>query len=274
MEFEFLNPQGEIPSCNERMVFAGFPSDGVAIDLEPKGVRCGISLFPFSDTPFPIRPSQLVMTSGISGGPQEANNFIAVDGEPIAIVRLWVGPDASAGDVDAAHRILDSMRIEGADQWIDAVFDDHPVRVSVTRPEDWAFNTFKLLGVADAPDPVLSLTSPDVANHASRVCGPRVIFAPVKLSESGIAILISDATGSWIPPEVGPRPDVLGPATATSDRTIECRTGTFRRLHFGFEVAGRPILVDVVMGSMADVELSPVVWSILESLDFPTVGPR
>ena len=37
VEFEFLEPRGRDPSCNERIVLAGFPSDGVAIDLEPQG---------------------------------------------------------------------------------------------------------------------------------------------------------------------------------------------------------------------------------------------
>jgi len=150
VEFEFLNPQGQIPSCNERMVFAGFPDDGVAIDLEPEGVRWRSSPVPFSDTPFPIRPSQLVKTSGISGGPQEFINLVAVKGEPIAMVRMWVGPDASSGDVEAVHRILDSMRIEDADRWVDEVFgfrgyplgESRAVEVGVTRPEAWGVEAY------------------------------------------------------------------------------------------------------------------------------------
>ena len=52
------------------------------------------------------------------------------DGEAIAFVRLWIGPDASADDVDAAYRILDSMRVDGGDRWIDEAveFRGYPSR--------------------------------------------------------------------------------------------------------------------------------------------------
>lgn len=269
VEFEFLNPQGQVPSCSDRLVLAGFPSDGVVFDLEPSGVRWGISHEPLSDTPLPIGPSQLLVTDGIVGGPRVSYSHVVVEGVSTAIVRLWVGPDASPGHVEAAHRILGSMRIEGADRWVDEVFDSHGVRVSVTRPEDWTVDTFDRLGVADAPNPVMSLTSPDAGGDASRVCGPHVLFAPTKLPPDGVAIVVSNAASSWIPPDVGPRPDVLSPATAIRDRTNECPTGTFRKLRFAFDVAGKPILVDVVMDSIAEKEPSPIVWRILESLDFP-----
>lgn len=272
-EFEFLNPQGQVPSCGERMVFAGFPSDGVAIDLEPYGTYLGSFDEPLGDTPFPIAPSQLLATDGIDGGPSMSYNAAVVGGEEKAIIRLWVGPEASSDDIATAHEILGSIRIDGADRWIDEVFDSHGVRVSVTRPEDWTVDTFDRLGVADAPNPVMSLTSPNAGGDALKICGPHVLFAPTKLPLDGMAIVVSNASSSWIPPDVGPRPDVLSPATAIRDRTNECPMGTFRKLHFAFDVAGKPILVDVVMGSIAETGPSPIVWPILESLDFPTEPP-
>jgi len=272
VEFDFLNPNGQIPSCNERMVFAGFPSDGVVVDLEPQGIR-GSYFRPPHDTPFPIEPSQLMLTNGIVGGPRLSLLSVVVEGRSTATIRLWVGSEASTGDIETADRILRSMRIRNADRWIDEVFDSHGVRVSVTRPEDWTVDTFDRLGVADAPNPVMSLTSPNAGGDALKICGPHVLFAPTKLPLDGMAIVVSNASSSWIPPDVGPRPDVLSPATAIKDRTNECPMGTFRKLHFAFDVAGKPILVDVVMGSIAETGPSPIVWPILESLDFPTEPP-
>jgi hypothetical protein len=111
--FEFLNPEGRIPSCNERIVFAGFPSDGVAIDLEPQGVVPVLSPAPPPDTPFPIRPGQLAQTSGIRGGPDHYMGGVVIGGDSAAIIRLWVGADASEDDIEEAYRILGSMRVDG-----------------------------------------------------------------------------------------------------------------------------------------------------------------
>lgn len=165
------------------------------------------------------------------------------------------------------------MRIRGADRWVDELFESDAVRISVSRPEDWTIDRFRLFGVADAPNPIVSLTAPETAGFASRVCGSWTLFTPRKLKPHDVTILVSDASGSWVAPDVGPRPDVLGPATALTDRTVNCQGGSFRRLHFAFDVAGKPMLVDVLMGSIADERLSPIVWRILESLDFPTEDP-
>ena len=272
VEFEFLNPQGEIPSCNERMVFAGFPSDGVAIDIEPQGIRTGVFRFPPSDSPFPVRPSQLRETDGIRGGPQHAMSSVVVGGEPFGILRLWVGADASTEDIEKAYRILGSMRIAGADLWVEEAFDGEGVSIRFSRPQDWTLERFEGMHVFDAPSPLIRLQSPDPVDARSRICGPYVLFGPTRLSPNGAAIVVSDASDSWIPPEVGPRPPVLDAATAVRDRTVRCQTGSFRKLHFAFVVDGRPILVDVVMGSVAADDPSSTVWPILESLDFPGKG--
>lgn len=279
VEFEFLNPEGQVPSCNERMVFAGFPSGGVVIDLEPEGGRV---LFrePPADTPFPIEPRQLIPTDGIVGGPRMSLLNVYVEERSTATVRLWVGSDASTGDVEAAHQILRSMRFEGADRWIDEEFEfdgfpvgkSHGVRVGLTRPEDWEVEAYKRVVVIDAPNPIVVLTSPLTGGDTFKACGPVVFIvsgvAP-RLSSTGVAISVSDASESWSYPKLGSRWDVLDPSSATTDRIIECRGQTFRWLQWAFAVERRPILVDVLMSSSAQAELSAVGWTILESLRFP-----
>ena len=284
VEFDFLNPEGEIPSCNERMVFAGFPSDGVAIDLEPQGARWGISFIPPLDTPFPIGSSQLIDRPGSSDGSlAEANIPIVVDGEAIAFVRLWMGPDASAGDLDTAFRILGSMRVDGGDRWIDeeAEFRGWPVgksttvRVNISRPEDWRAEAFKRPGVIDAPNPIVVLSSPLTDDNAQRACGPSAFFRPgsaPRVSSSGVAIAISDSSESWSYPKLGSRWAPIDPESATTDKIVECRGGgTFRWLQWGFAIDRRPILVDVLMGTAAQDDVAALMWASLDSLRFPEI---
>ena len=193
VEFDFLNPEGRIPSCNERMVFAGFPSDGVAIDLEPQGARWGISFIPPLDTPFPVESSQLIDRSGSSGASiAEANVPVAIDGEAVAFIRLWTGPDASADDVETAYRILGSMRVHGGDRWIDeeAEFRGWPmgksstVRVEFSRPQDWLVQTTRRPVVIDAPNPIVVMSSPLTGDQAQRACGPLAFVLLARPPES------------------------------------------------------------------------------------------
>ena len=210
---------------------------------------------------------QLLLRDGIQGGPQMSVADVVVDGEPTALVRLWVGNEASEDDVSTAHEILSSIRIEGSERWVHEVFTSHGVRVGLTRPENWTIDAFERVYVMDAPNPVLLLSSPGVGIGKDKICEPLAFGAPGKLASSGVVILVSDASTSWIRPTFGRKPDVLDPTTAITDRTIECEDGTFRRLHFGFEVGRRPISINVIMGSAAETDLSPIVWRILESLE-------
>lgn len=277
VEFEFLDPQREIPSCNERMVFAGFPSNGVAIDLEPAGPRGNFSE-PLVDTPFPIERAQLIATDGIEGGPEMSYVGVVVNHKSTAIVRLWKGPEASMEDVEAAQGILTSMRIDGADRWIDEefrfdgfpVFQSQRVRVGLTHPEDWGVESFERVVVIDAPNPIVALTSPITGGDRIKSCGPFFfLISGVKLSPTGVAIGVSDASESWSYPKLGSRSDALDPSSATTDRTIECRGHTFRWLQWAFPVRGRPILVDLLVSPSAQADLPAVGWAIIDALRFP-----
>jgi hypothetical protein len=278
VDFEFLDPQGEIPSCNERMVFAGFPSDGVAIDLEPQGVIP--AFFPVSDTPFPMRSSQLIERRKTFGDLAEANSLVSSDGEVVAIIRLWVGPEAPAEDVETAYRILHSVRLDGGDRWIEeqAEFRGYPVganemvRVELSRPQDWLVDAMRRPVVIDAPNPIVVLSSPLPEDRAPRVCGPFAfaLSSAPRISSAGVAIAISDATGSWSYPKHRSRGAPLDPDSATTDKVIECRGGgTFRWLQWGFAIDRRPILVDVLMGTAVQDDVAALTWTTLDSLRFP-----
>jgi hypothetical protein len=279
--FEFLNPEGQIPSCNERIVFAGFPSDGVAIDLEPQGIIPVLSPVPPPDTPFPVRPGQLAQTSGIRGGPDHYMGGVVIGGESAAIIRLWVGADASAGDIEEAYRILGSMRVEGGDRWIEEevefrgwpVGKETTVRVNMSRPEDWRAEAYKRPGVIDAPNPILVLSSPLTDDGAQRACGPSAFFRPgsaPRVSSSGVAIAISDASESWSYPKLGSRWAPLDPESATTDKIVECQgDGTVRWLQWGFEIDRRRILVDVLFGTAVEDDVARLTWATLDTLRFP-----
>ena len=280
VEFEFRNPEGQIPSCNERMVFASFPSDGVAIDLEPQGSR-GSSFIPPLDSPFPMRPGQMMTTEGIRGGPQHSMSSVVVSGDPTAIIRLWVGADASPGDIEEAYRILDSMRVDGGDRWIDEeaefrgwpVGKDTTVRVSMSRPEDWRAEAYERAVVIDAPNPIMVLSSPLTDDRAQRACGPLAFVLPgsaPRISSSGAAIAISDSSESWSYPKLGSRWDPFDPDSATTDKIVECRgSGTFRWLQWGFAIERRPILVDVLFGTAVEDDVARLTWATLDTLRFP-----
>ena len=281
VEFDFLNPEGEIPSCNERMVFAGFPSDGVAIALEPQGITPVLSPTQPPDTPFPVRPGQLAETSGIRGGPHHSMGGVVIGGDSAAIIRLWVGADASAGDIDGAYRILGSMRVDGGDRWIDEeaefrgwpVGKDTTVRVHLSRPEDWRAEAYKRAGVIDAPNPIMVVSSPLTDDRAQRACGPLAFVLPgsaPRVTPSGVAIAISDASESWSHPKLGSRWAPLDPRSATIDKIVECRGGgTFRWLQWGFAIDRRPILVDALFGAAVEDDVARLTWATLDTLRFP-----
>jgi hypothetical protein len=104
-DFEFRNPGGEAPGCEDRFVLEGFPSDGVALALMPVGTRIGIFV-PTSDTPFPISWDQLQPTGGIEGGPDASYLGVSVGGNQIMFVRTWIGPDAPADAADQLKTVV------------------------------------------------------------------------------------------------------------------------------------------------------------------------
>ena len=112
-DFEFRNPEGEAPGCEDRFVLEGFPRDGVALALMPVGNRIGIFV-PGSETRFPMSWDQLQPTGGIEGGPGASYLGVTVGGSRVMYVRTWIGPDASADSSDQLIAVAGSLEVAGA----------------------------------------------------------------------------------------------------------------------------------------------------------------
>lgn len=133
-DFEFRNPLGAAPGCEDRFVLEGFPSDGVALAVMPVGIRVGL-FFRTTNTPFPIAWDQLQPTGGIEGGPAASYLGVTVGGNAILFVRTWVGPDASAAEVGKLREVLGTLEVSGAAHW--RTDSDAINGFSITYPDDW-----------------------------------------------------------------------------------------------------------------------------------------
>jgi hypothetical protein len=169
----------------------------------------------------------------------------------------------------------------GGDRWIEEevefrgwpVGKETTVRVNMSRPEDWRAEAYRRPGVIDAPNPILVLSSPLTDDDEQRACGPSAFFRPdsaPRVSSSGVAIAISDASESWSYPKLGSRWAPLDPESATTDKIVECQgSGTFRWLQWGFEIDRRRILVDVLFGTAVEDDVARLTWATLDTLRFP-----
>ncbi len=110
--FRWHHPDGatEGQCFGSRWVFAGFPRDGIAIQIEPVGGRIGIEQ-PQPDTRFPIRKTDLQVTNDIRGGPAYSYLTIWHGGEELVDVGMYVGAGASRADQASAERTLESLRL-------------------------------------------------------------------------------------------------------------------------------------------------------------------
>jgi Tol biopolymer transport system component len=113
--FGFRNPQGRAPGCGDRLVFAGFPSDGVAVAVLPRGGTFGPSVIS-PNTRFPIRSGQLHATGGIVGGPQQRYLGVVAGGTEKVILFTWTGSAASSSARADVARIIESFRMSAAPQ--------------------------------------------------------------------------------------------------------------------------------------------------------------
>lgn len=113
-DFTFRDPQGRPPGCEDRLLLGGFPSDGVALFLVPTGVRWG--LFPTPrNTLFPMSLEDRRASLAWPGGPAESYEVITIDDHQPAVLRAYVGADASPADHDALSDIVWSLRYRHAD---------------------------------------------------------------------------------------------------------------------------------------------------------------
>ena len=113
--FAYTDPQGGSPSCEDRFIWAGYPSAGVALSIEPVGFRTGIFTGTMPPTPLPLTPLALSRTDSIRGGPSMRYvDIVLPDANLVAVVRTFTGPDASATDRAALDQALASIRFAGS----------------------------------------------------------------------------------------------------------------------------------------------------------------
>jgi hypothetical protein len=242
-DFEFRAPGGGSPNCEDRLIFSGFPRDGVALAFHPRGILTGIS-GPSLDTTFPLSADLLIQTDGIRGGPTHSFQGVSLHGEELGVVRRYVGPDATASDVAALDRMLASFRVRGAPHWIfEDDVDPGSLRVSLRHPSTWQMWIVPLeLG---APPPVVQLMSPGVVSGGCRVF-PWASWIRLDglVAGGGVTVVLSDTGGSSDPlPELPQRPDHFRFLEAQQERST-CG-GRVRSLRFAFMSAGRPFYLDV-----------------------------
>jgi hypothetical protein len=109
--FDLHRPDGATGgACNHgRWVFAEFPPDGVALEIEPAGQVIGPH--PQPDTTFPLHPDDLHFSGGIRGGPQHSFLSVGLDGGWMMNVRLYTGHRSTRRDQQLAARTLASLRL-------------------------------------------------------------------------------------------------------------------------------------------------------------------
>jgi len=109
VDFQFRDPGGGAPSCEDRFVFAGFPADGVALSYEPTGI--GTGFFQHERTFLPLALEDLQPTRSIRGGPAMSYTPIVRDRGPIAFVRAFLGDSASPEDRELLGEMLSSLEV-------------------------------------------------------------------------------------------------------------------------------------------------------------------
>jgi hypothetical protein len=109
--FRLHHPDGSSRgACNHgRWVFAGFPSNGVALEIEPVGRVIGAH--PHPNTRFPLDPVDLHLSGGIRGGPQRSFLSVGRHGDWIMMVRLYTGHASTRRDQQLVARVLASIRL-------------------------------------------------------------------------------------------------------------------------------------------------------------------
>jgi hypothetical protein len=268
VDFEFLNPRGGSPGCEDRFVFNGFPSEGVALAFMPVGIRSGFFRQPF-DTVLPLEPEQLHEPTREVGSPAASFLGIWAEQSNLAYVRRWEGPDASPREVAALDRTLSSLRVRGAPSWIEAEVKPkdelQDLRIALTHPSGWSIATYPRFSVVDAPNPIAAVASPHVEGGSCRLL-PLAPFTRVgRFRDPSVFLLISDATDSWTSPDLAARPDVFRFQDAIEDVTGRCGPDV-RAVRFGFKAAGRQIHVDVMASGSVYREQPEMLLHIVNSI--------
>lgn len=269
-DFEFLHPDGLEPGCQGRFVLAGFPTDGIALALEPVG-DFGVFPTPPPETMFPLSLDRLRPSGGIRGGPRESALEITIHREMVLILRTWVGPNAPPSDVQRLAEIVGSLDVAGAIRW--TTFRDEERGFEVTYPEDWLLADTNLTPVLSDPHEILSIgTYPlrpggkacidaYLPGDALQDLGARDVFITVQESSRGSG---------------GPaRPESFGPGAArlAVDGLPACDTYEpipMRGWWFAFGDQGRSFYAFLSLGPEAagDATIREAAWQVLDSLSF------
>jgi hypothetical protein len=272
VDVEFRDRRGEPIGCWEGIVWAGFPPEGVALLVQPEFPR-GPLLPRVPVTPFPLTPESLGYRHQVKGGPLQTMTSVQVPRHagPVAMVSRWVGPVASAADVEALDRTLASLQVRGGVRWIDdevTTVDEFPdLTVTIRRPETWRIETYPTSDVIDAPNPIVALRSPGLGRGP---CQLAFFTRTDRFADADLLVLISDATESWTAPDLGPRPDAFRFDDAIDNGGLWCGTG--RTFRWGFEEAGRQIHVDVAVGEWFYRERPEMILEILDSIEIRETG--
>lgn len=279
-DFQFLNPRGESPRCEDRFLFQGFPSDGVALALMPVGIRFGI-VVPQPDTVFPLSPDRLTRTDSLSGGASQSFMGIWEEEVNLAYVRRWVGPDASTSDVVALDRMLRSLQVRDAIRWTEKhatkiTLHDEARGFTVTYPSTWIVADENLTPWLVSPEEILSIGTFPLETSKDPDGGLRLFDAPVAPSAladltTGDALVSLQESSESVGPEQT-RLEHFGPL-GCQDAIFGCDAENwhdvpFRAWWIPFEDAGRQFYLFVAIGNEAPSELRDQAWAVAESLSF------
>jgi hypothetical protein len=267
VDFAFRDPQGGPPGCEDQLVAAGFPSDGVALYLMPTGIRK--TVFAPPTTIFPLSLDRFERPGGIRGGPSESSQSIVVDDQLVAYAYAWTGSEASIADRSALADVVASIDYRGALQG--TVYRDAGDAFSVLVPDGWqvadqAINTW----VTD-PREILAM-----ATYPLRPGGHAVIDGQVPsnamddLGPNDLFIWVNES----MPGGDGQRPVQFSPKSICPDKNcVEGRSLGIegaRAWWYYFADHGREVYVFVAMGEDAytDPSRADQAWEILDSLTF------
>lgn len=283
VDFEFRNRHGALAGCGEPYVWAGFPRDGVALALqpfEPFGLAFGGPV-----TPFPLTPNLLRQSGAVRGGPSESYVSVRIPGAdyPVAIVRRWVGPDASAADVEALDRMLASLQVRSGDRWTETdggltTLHDEKDNYIVTYPSDWIVADENLTPWLGSPWEILSLGTFPLRVSEDPEDGLRIWDAPVApaaladMTSDDVFVSLQEAGLAGFgdryrrPANFGPRgcdESILGCAPREDPFNVP-----FDAWWIPFEDAGRGFYLFVAIGDDVTPELHHQAWAVADSLGF------
>ena len=282
VDFEFRDPRGEAPQCEDRFVWAGFPRDGVALAFQPRGSIIGV-LPTLPQTIFPITPDSLIRTGGIRGGPTMSFDSVVVRRTTLGVIRRYVGPDADPSDVAALDRMLATFEVRGPTRWTEeagthTTLHDERRGYQVSYPSDWVVADENLTPWLMSPSEILSLgTFPLRVSHDPGQ-GLRLFDAPV--APQALADMTPDDVflslqGGGEGGGFDARPGQFGPRPCE-----EAITGCeplpdipFRAWWFPFEDEGGGFYLFVAIGNDAPQERREQVWAVANSLTFEPNEP-